>query len=225
MHHAASQDMAGDTVLVHTGTYDELVTVRGTGAADAPVTFRTAPGAVVWLTGSDRLRSTAFLIKEKNHVNLDGFRFRDFLSEESSHKSVVVINGGSHNTVRRGFYDGRVLSGYMNVFLGMNDSPDALVENCVMILGMGEGMSIHTCPRSVTVTHNLFCAVIPAKGGSAFMRTRQLRNLKWNGQRVAPDPPGNSTARLPRLHRRARQPARESRRWKALRAGCGSVRW
>jgi hypothetical protein len=205
INHAASHAVAGDTVLVHTGTYEETVTVRGTGSADAPLTFRTAPGAVVWLTGSDRLRSTAFLIKEKSHVVLDGFRFRDFLSEESSHKAVVVIIGGSHNAVRRCFYDGRVLSGYMNVFLGMSDSPDALVENCVMILGMGEGMSLNTCPRSVvrhcvfynnniralsvmtditgaqhdpvTVTHNLFCAVIPAKGGSAFMRTRQLRNL------------------------------------------------
>jgi Right handed beta helix region len=179
--------------------------VRGTGSADAPLTFRTAPGAVVWLTGSDRLRSTAFLIQEKSHVVLDGFRFRDFLSEASSHKSVVVIIGGSHNTVRRCFYDGRVLSGYMNVFLGMSDCPDAVVENCVMILGMGEGISLNTCPRAVvrhcvfynnniralsvmsdissmqhdpvTITHNLFCAVIPAKGGSAFMRTRQLRNL------------------------------------------------
>jgi hypothetical protein len=205
INHAASQALAGDTVLVHSGTYDETVIVRGTGSAEAPLTFRTAPGAVVWLTGSDRLRSTAFLIKEKSHVMLDGFRFRDFLSEESSHKSVVVVIGGSHNTVRRCFYDGRVLSGYMNVFLGMNDSPDALVENCVMILGMGEGMSLGTCPRSVvrhcvfynnniralsvmsavtgsqhdpvSVTHNLFCAVIPAKGRSAFIRTRQLRNL------------------------------------------------
>ena len=205
INHAASQAVAGDTVLVHSGTYEETIIVRGTGAADAPLTFRTAPGAVVWLTGSDRLRSTAFLIKEKSHVVLDGFRFRDFLSEESSHKSVVVIIGGSHNTVRRCFYDGRVLSGYMNVFLGMSDSTDALIENCVMILGMGEGMSLNTCPRSavrhcvfynnniralsvmtdttgalhdpVTVTHNLFCAVIPAKGSSAFIRTRQLRNL------------------------------------------------
>jgi hypothetical protein len=205
INHAAAQAVAGDTVLVHTGTYEETITVRGTGAADAPLTFRTAPGAVVWLTGSNRLRSTAFLIKEKSHVVLDGFRFRDFLSEESSHKSVVVIIGGSHNTVRRCFYDGRVLNGYMNVFLSMNDSPEALAENCVMILGMGEGMTLNTCPRSVvrhcvfynnniralsimsavtgsqhdpvSVTHNLFCAVIPAKGGSAFMRTRQLRNL------------------------------------------------
>jgi hypothetical protein len=205
INHAASQAVAGDTVLVHSGTYDETITVRGTGSADAPLTFRNAPGAVVWLTGSDRLRSTAFLIKEKSHVVLDGFRFRDFLSAESSHKAVVVIIGGSHNTVQRCFYDGRVLSGYMNVFLGMSDSTDALVENCVMILGMGEGMSLNTCPRSVvrhcvfynnniralsimsdvsgvqhdpvTVTHNLFCAVIPAKGGSAFMRTRQLHNL------------------------------------------------
>jgi len=205
INHAAAQAVAGDTVLVHGGTYEETITVRGTGAADAPLIFRTAPGAVVWLTGSDRLRSTAFLIKEKSHVVLDGFRFRDFLSEESSRKSVVVILGGSHNTVRRCFYDGRVLSGYMNVFLGMSYSTNALIENCVMILGMGEGMSLHTCPRSVvrhcvfynnniralsimtdttgaqydpvSVTHNLFCAVIPAKGSGAFIRTRQLRNL------------------------------------------------
>ena len=202
LNHAAAQAVAGDTVLVHTGTYDELVTVRGTGDAGAPLTFRPAPGAVVWFTGSDRLRSTAFLVKEKSHVVLDGFRFRDFLSVDSNHERVVAIIGGSHNTVRRCFYDGRVPSGYMNVLLGVDDSPDCLVENCVSMLGMGEGLALKDSPRSVvrhcvfynnniralsvygdkpvapvTITHNLVCAVIPAKGGSPFFRVRQLRNL------------------------------------------------
>jgi len=203
--HAAAQVVAGDTVLVHAGTYDEFIPVRASGDAGAPITFRTAPGAVVWITGNDRKRSTAFLLKDKNHIVIGGFRFRDFLSVDSNHERVVAIQGGSHNTVRRCFYDGRVLSGYMNVFLGVNDSPDFLVENCVIIRGMGEGMSINTSPRAVvrhcvfynnniralsimsdtsgtihdpvTVTHNLFCAVIPGKGNTAFIRTRQVRNL------------------------------------------------
>jgi parallel beta-helix repeat protein len=203
--HAATQVVAGDTVLVQAGTYNEIIPVRASGDTGEPITFRTAPGAVVWITGNDRTRSTAFLLKDKSHIVIDGFRFRDFLSVDSNHERVVAIQGGSNNTVRRCFYDGRVLIGYMNVFLGINDSPDALVENCVMILGMGEGMSLNTCPRSVvrhcvfynnniralsimsdttgaqhdpvSITHNLFCAVIPGKGGSAFIRTRQLRNL------------------------------------------------
>jgi len=204
--HAAKQVVAGDTVLILDGTYEELIRPRGTGESGRPVTFRAAPGAVVWITGSDRQRETAFHLQEKSFLVLDGLRFRDFASPESSDGDrVITIRGGANNAVKRCFYDGRVLSGYMNVFLSINESPRFLLENCVMILGMGEGLSINSSPdshirhcvfyiqniramtiasdqndNSVSLSHNLFVDPIPSKGTSGVLRIGQLSNLTSN---------------------------------------------
>jgi hypothetical protein len=78
-----------------------------------------------------------------------------------------------------------------------------LVENCVMINGMGEGLVLSNCPevtvrncvfynnfiRALTVwneepgapvvlSHNLVCDTIPEKTGNAFIRLNHLENLR-----------------------------------------------
>jgi hypothetical protein len=45
----------GDTVLIHTGTYREQVTVETSGTAKAPIIFTAAPAAHVVITGADRM--------------------------------------------------------------------------------------------------------------------------------------------------------------------------
>lgn len=46
---------AGDTVLIHSGTYRETVLVENSGTPDKPLRFVAAPGAYVLLTGADQL--------------------------------------------------------------------------------------------------------------------------------------------------------------------------
>lgn len=152
---AAAEARAGDTVLVHGGEYEEFVVVRGTGDTGAPLTFRAAPGEVVWMTGSGRARHTAFLVTGKSHVVIDGFRFRDFNALDGS--QVVRFEGGEGHVVRRCFFDGRVASGYVNSFLGVGGVDGILVENNVVIAGMGDALSFSRCPR-VTVQHNVIYA-------------------------------------------------------------------
>src|SRR4051794_4236460 len=48
---AAANATAGQTVQVATGTYNESVTVKGSGTPSAPVVFTAAPGAAVTVTG------------------------------------------------------------------------------------------------------------------------------------------------------------------------------
>ena len=43
--------MAGNTVVVSAGTYNEQVTVKSSGTATAPVVFTAAPEASVVVTG------------------------------------------------------------------------------------------------------------------------------------------------------------------------------
>ncbi len=56
---AAQRARAGDTVLVHAGTYRESVRLRFSGTAEAPIVFRAAePGAVV-ISGTDEVEGWA----------------------------------------------------------------------------------------------------------------------------------------------------------------------
>jgi hypothetical protein len=198
--HAAAEVRAGDSVVVHAGVYEEFFSVRATGDAQAPITFRAAPGEEVWLTGSDRARSTAILLRGVHYVTIDGFHFRDFAYNDGQ---AIRIEGGSHHIVRRCFYDGRAVSGYTCPFLGSNGCADLLVENCVMIGGMGEGLGINRGARptvrhcvfynnnlraltanlwdakgTFSFHHNLVCDSIPTKGRNALLRILDLENLR-----------------------------------------------
>jgi len=200
--HAAGQVRAGDTVLIHAGTYEEYVLVRATGERDLPITFRAAPGETVWMEGSRRFRTTAFQLTATHHVHIDGIRFRHFRCESHA-GDVINVFGGSDHVIRRSMHDGRETSGYVGNFLRASGTSRLTVENCVMINGMGEGLTLGNCPEAtvrncvfynnfiraltvfnfepgqpVTLSHNLFCDTIPQKTGNAFIRLNHLENLR-----------------------------------------------
>ena len=152
--HAAARLRAGDTVLVHEGTYEEPVLVRASGDRHAPVTFRAAPGATVWLQGRHNI-ATAFRIENKHHVHLDGFRFRHF--RDIPHGGgAVSIQGGSGHALRRCFYDGRERQAYVGPLFRATDTDGLLVENCVMIGGMGTGGYLLGNSHRAVLRHNVF---------------------------------------------------------------------
>jgi len=213
--HAAGQAKAGDTVQVHGGEYCEYVRVRTTGDEDAPITFRAAPNEVVWLDGAKRSRTTAFQLNGVHRICIDGFRFRHFRYVPHA-GDPINIHGGSGHIIRRCFYDGRERSGYVGNFVRAYNARDLLVENCVMINGMGHGMVFYWCPNVtvrhcvfynnfirtmsvflrdpegiVTLSHNLICANLPQKTGVPLLRISDLRMLRsdYNGYftRVGPE--------------------------------------
>lgn len=53
--HAAEKAQPGDKVIIRDGIYRERVVAKLSGRAESPITFETAPGAHVVLTGADRL--------------------------------------------------------------------------------------------------------------------------------------------------------------------------
>jgi len=204
--HAASRVRAGDTVLIHGGTYEELVLVRATGQENAPITFRAAPGETVWMEGSDRSRTTAFRLEAKHHIHLDGIRFRHFRNVAHA-GGCISIQGGSGHVIRRCFYDGRETGGYVTDFVRATHTTDLLVENCVMINGMGTGVTLIRChdaivqhcvfynnfiraadvihwdlqwdPKTLAMfSHNLICDTIPVKTGNPLFRLAHLDSLR-----------------------------------------------
>jgi hypothetical protein len=200
--HAASQVRAGDTVLIHGGTYEEHVVVEATGDKGAPITFRAAPGEKVWMSGSNRRRVVSFRLAAKHYVTLDGLRFRQY-NHQSHNDGCVFITGGSGHQIRRCLQDGRNVGGYSGPLLRAHDAPNLLVENCVMTLGMDDGLTFWECPGlvvrhcvfynnqiraascflgdpqgKVEFSHNLFCDVGPTKTSVPMLRLTDLANLR-----------------------------------------------
>lgn len=200
--HAGSEVHAGDTVLIHGGTYEEQVVVQATGDRDAPITFRAAPGETVWLSGSGRRRVIAFRLAGKHHIVLDGLHFREF-NHQSHSDGCILITEGSNHTIRRCLHDGRVTRGYSGPLLRAHNCADLLLENSVFTLSMGEGLTTNECPGLAvrhcvfynnqiraascfledaggitTFSHTLFCDSGPGKTSVAILRLSDLANLR-----------------------------------------------
>ncbi|EDY19138.1 Fibronectin type III domain protein [Chthoniobacter flavus Ellin428] len=199
--HAAELARAGDTVLIHAGTYEETVVIRSSGSEVAPITFRSAPGETVWMDGSNRFRSTAFRMADKHYITIDGLHFHHFRYAPDL-SPIIQINGGSHLTIRRCFHDGREISGYVPAFVIAVETENLTLENDVMINGMGEGLTAFRCPdltvrhcvfynnfiraltvlqytpkRALNLSHNLFCDNLPQKYNNSLLRVSPLASL------------------------------------------------
>jgi parallel beta-helix repeat protein len=66
---AAAVAVAGQTVIVATGTYPENVAPRNSGQPGAPIVFTTAPGAAVVVSG----QAHGFTITTRHDITIDGF--------------------------------------------------------------------------------------------------------------------------------------------------------
>mgnify|MGYP003338914965 CR=1 FL=1 len=198
---AAQRAVAGDTVMIHAGTYEETVTVRNTGDAQAPVTFRAAPGEVVWFDSSNRTRSIAFNVQSKHYLRIDGLRFRSFNFVPHA-DAVINLRGGSNHTITRCLADGRVFNGYSGSLVRAENSDQLRIENCVAVGNMAEAFVMSRVPRAtiqhcvfynvnireltnfswnidyrLELSHNLFCDVIPSKVNNPLLRVFHLENL------------------------------------------------
>ncbi|MDP2949182.1 MAG: right-handed parallel beta-helix repeat-containing protein [Chloroflexota bacterium] len=76
--HAADVAVAGDTVVVRQGTYQERVTLARSGEEGKPITFRASPGEKVTLDGGGEESEAFGLEKGVSHVRLEGFVLQDF---------------------------------------------------------------------------------------------------------------------------------------------------
>ncbi len=188
---------AGDTVSVHGGIYSEVIRFRSGGDKEKPLTLRSVPGEKVWLDGR-RFISNAILLDNKSHIIIDGFYFREI--NHFGNSAGIIVNGGSHVTIRRCFYDGRSLGGTPE-FIRANSTRNLTVENCVIMrafhgaefmrcpqltirhtvwyLNQISHFYIHNLPNEATrIEHNIFFDVIPTKYFSSFIGSFHLESLK-----------------------------------------------
>src|SRR2546421_775917 len=66
---AAAVAVAGQTVLVSSGTYTQNVTPTNSGTSGNPITFQAAPGATATVTGATH----GFTISSRSWITINGF--------------------------------------------------------------------------------------------------------------------------------------------------------
>lgn len=117
---AAAKVVAGQTVQVAAGTYPETVTVSSSGTSTSPVTFTSAPGATVTLTGG----ANGFAIASKSWVTIQGFSITKTTGYgiDVSSSSHVAISG-NHIT-----YAGQQQSGLTKGGIKFSGVTDSLIS-------------------------------------------------------------------------------------------------
>ncbi|HET8786476.1 MAG TPA: right-handed parallel beta-helix repeat-containing protein [Candidatus Limnocylindrales bacterium] len=119
---AASRVVGGQTVLVSGGTYNEQVTVSGSGTSAAPIIFAAAPGATPTITGG----TYGFYISGKSYVTVQGFNVTG-----TSDDGIVVKTNSSNITIRANHvsYCGQPVNGKTAKGIRIENSSSSIVED------------------------------------------------------------------------------------------------
>lgn len=102
--HAVDQVVAGDTILVKSGVYNELVTFNKSGSeADGYIVLQNAPGESPIIDGSGLAGSGGWIpalikIISKNYIKVVGFELRNLITSDSGvFPAGIWIRGTSHH--------------------------------------------------------------------------------------------------------------------------------
>jgi parallel beta-helix repeat protein len=146
---AASRVVAGQTVLVSSGTYNEQVTVSSSGTASAPINFAAAAGANVTLTGGTQ----GFYIVGRSYVTVQGFNIT-----QTSGDGIVVKN--SSNITIRGNHTsfcGQPTSGQTAKGIRVENSDDSTIAGNTVDHNTSYGIYVATnSTRNVVQGNHIF---------------------------------------------------------------------
>lgn len=119
---AAAVAVAGQTVNVSAGSYNENVTPKNSGQPGAPIVFTAAPGALVTVTG----QSHGFTISTRHDITISGFTVSDTASNGIYLKSASNIVVRDNIVTRSGHrIQGQAVAG---IYVGATTNSD-VVDN------------------------------------------------------------------------------------------------
>ncbi|OGV52317.1 MAG: hypothetical protein A2017_13465 [Lentisphaerae bacterium GWF2_44_16] len=180
---AATKINAGDTVIIHDGTYEEDIIIKATGDKNATITFKAENPGKVLLKGNGIIKS-AFELRFKSWITLDGLYISGYVYFTPDISGCLSIIGGSNNTIKRCILDGRPVSPLMTLVakctqglliencvfrnawseIVIYESPDAIMRNNVFYGNMVSCITVNNSINSkFTLSHNIICDQVPKK--------------------------------------------------------------
>ena len=145
INYAASKVVAGDTVQIGAGTYQETVWVRAGGDEKKPIVFRPIRGERVTLDGSNGRLNNAFVLRGKNYVTIDGIKFQGFGFGRDVTPSSIELYESNNINISRCLMDGRRIL-YTAPFVEAWACKNLTLTNCVVIQAMNQGIALFRCP-------------------------------------------------------------------------------
>jgi parallel beta-helix repeat protein len=143
---ANARALAGTTVRVASGTYNEQITVQNAGTAAAPIVFEPAPGANVTLTSPGH----GFVNYGKDWITIRGFNITSTVGY-GIYLYYVSNNLVSDNHVS---FSGRPVAGQTSVGMFIKGATDSLIVGNVTDHNSDAGIYLTTDTTRVTVRNN-----------------------------------------------------------------------
>jgi len=142
---AADTLVAGDTVLVQPGTYNEEVYPVNSGQNQQPIIYK-ADGAVI-LDGQNTL-GIAFYLDTDSYLVIDGFEMTRYIDTSGDDGTIFMGSGSTHNVIENCFIHDTARD-CISTHAGADDN---LIENCLIvdcaddgITPNGDGITIRNC--------------------------------------------------------------------------------
>jgi len=143
---AAKVAVAGQTVLVSSGTYTDEVFPWHSGTAGSPITFQPAPGAAVTIAGAKH----GFTISNQSWITVSGFTVRD-----STSNAFYVYNATgirlSNNTART---SGRPVEGATAYGMYLNSMTGSVVTGNLVTANSASGIYLTNGSTGNQITGN-----------------------------------------------------------------------
>jgi parallel beta-helix repeat protein len=173
---AASRVVAGQTVLVGNGTYNEQVTVSSSGTASAPIVFAAALGATPTITGN----TDGFYINAKTYITVQGFTITGTTGD-----GIVVKNGCSNIRLEGNHvsYSGQPVSGKTAKGIRLQDSSNSTIENNTVDHSSSYGIYVPGSTGILVHDNNSFNNAFGYQRAASGIRLYQSNNNTVSGNR------------------------------------------
>lgn len=179
---AANTMVAGDTVLVQPGTYQELVTPANSGTASEPITYR-AEGSVV-LDGGGTLCS-AFHLVDNSYTVIESFEVTDQI-DCGGFNATIRLTGASDNVTIRN----NIIHDAGRDAINIGDTTDSAIIENNLIYNIDDDCITPSGDGGHVVRNNTMynCAVTTGSGGYSMegghAGNLYENNIYWNNATI-----------------------------------------
>jgi len=143
---AAQVAVAGQTVLISSGTYVEEVVPVNSGTSGSPITYKAAPGAQVTVTGGNR----GFAVRSKSWITIEG------LTVTKTADNGIYLKSSSNMVVRNNWvsYAGKQVSGLTAQGIYVVGTANAQIVDNVVHNNSDTGIYVTTGNSGIEVRNN-----------------------------------------------------------------------
>ena len=125
---AADTLVAGDTVYIKEGTYNERVIPQNSGSPGNYITYTAYPGHTVTIdgTGISVYPSGLFLIENKDYIKVSGLRIENYHPENGAAFGIYIYNGCDHIIIENNFISN---TGGCGIYAYRGSSSNIIIDN------------------------------------------------------------------------------------------------